>query len=140
MSKGINWQIFFASRTKKFRIDIYKENARTNPIQLLAGETPFVTNEDASDNFSARSVRRAVPYPSAPRLNGRVPIRSAVRFSWKTSSRLTTSTARSRCGISRPRAVHIWSGKDSSLARYIAKNIRTCRRTSTFRSSPCSKP
>lgn len=51
MSKGINWQIFFASRTKKFRIDIYKENARTNPIQLLAGETPFVTNEDASDNF-----------------------------------------------------------------------------------------
>lgn len=53
MSKGVNWQIFFASRTQKFRIDIYKENARTNPIQLLGGETPFVTNEDASDNFFA---------------------------------------------------------------------------------------
>ena len=54
MSKAIKWQIPFASLSGTlYRLDIYAEGYTGNPIQLTAGETPFVTDEDSSEDFFA---------------------------------------------------------------------------------------
>ena len=53
MAKNIRWQIPFVSlQGIHYRVDIYDEGEFT-PVQLTAGPTPFVTNEDASDDFFA---------------------------------------------------------------------------------------
>ena len=50
-TKTVRWQIPFVSRNgTKYRIDIYDEGTHT-PVQLTGGTTPFVTNEDSSDDF-----------------------------------------------------------------------------------------
>ena len=53
MSKAVKWQIPFVSTIEKtkYRIDIYAEGYSGNPIQLLGGPTPFVTEENKSDDF-----------------------------------------------------------------------------------------
>ena len=54
MSKAIRWQVPFASISgTKYRVDIYDEQDGTwsGITQLLAGETPFVTDEDSSEDF-----------------------------------------------------------------------------------------
>lgn len=49
--KNIRWQIPFVSlQGVHYRVDIYDEGTFT-PVQLTAGPTPFVTDEDASDDF-----------------------------------------------------------------------------------------
>ena len=58
MSKAIKWQIPFASLSGTlYRLDIYAEADgtwdTTSPIQLTAGESPFVTEEDSSEDFFA---------------------------------------------------------------------------------------
>ena len=54
MSKAIKWQIPFASLSGTlYRLDIYAEGYTGDPIQLTAGETPFVTDEDSSEDFFA---------------------------------------------------------------------------------------
>ena len=54
MSKAIKWQIPFASLSGTlYRIDIYAEGYSGDPIQLTAGESPFVTEEDSSEDFFA---------------------------------------------------------------------------------------
>ena len=54
MSKAIKWQIPFASLSGTlYRLDIYAEGYSGDPIQLTAGETPFVTDEDSSEDFFA---------------------------------------------------------------------------------------
>lgn len=51
MAKNIRWQIPFVSlQGIHYRVDIYDEGTFT-PVELTAGPTPFVTNEDASDDF-----------------------------------------------------------------------------------------
>ena len=51
MAKNIRWQIPFESiQGVQYRVDIYDEGEFT-PVELTAGPTPFVTNEDASDDF-----------------------------------------------------------------------------------------
>ena len=54
MSKAIKWHIPFASLSGTlYRIDIYAEGYSGDPIQLTAGESPFVTEEDSSEDFFA---------------------------------------------------------------------------------------
>lgn len=51
MAKNIRWQIPFVSLSGiYYRVDIYDEGTFT-PVELTAGPTPFVTDEDASDDF-----------------------------------------------------------------------------------------
>ena len=51
MAKTIRWKIPFVSLSgTQYRVDIYDEGTFT-PVQLTAGETPFVTDEDNSDDF-----------------------------------------------------------------------------------------
>ena len=51
MAKNIRWQIPFVSiQGVHYQVDIYDEGTFT-PVQLTAGPTPFVTDEDASDDF-----------------------------------------------------------------------------------------
>jgi len=53
MEKNIRWQIPFVSiQGVHYRVDIYDEGTFT-PVQLTAGQTPFVTSEDSSDDFFA---------------------------------------------------------------------------------------
>ena len=53
MAKTIRWQIPFVSLSgTQYRVDIYDEGTFT-PVQLTAGPTPFVTDEDNSDDFFA---------------------------------------------------------------------------------------
>ena len=52
MSKQVRWQVPFVSRLgTSYRVDIYDEDYTDTPVQLTAGSTPFVTDEDASDDF-----------------------------------------------------------------------------------------
>ena len=46
--KKIHWKIFFASAIdkKKYRVDIYQEGYTGSPVTLLAGSSPFNTEED----------------------------------------------------------------------------------------------
>ena len=59
MSKAIRWQVFFkeakpeSANPKQYRVDIYDEGYTGTPVQLLAGETPFITEEDSSEDFFA---------------------------------------------------------------------------------------
>ena len=56
MSKAVRWQVKFASISgTKYSVDIYDEQDGTwsGITQLLAGETPFVTEEDSSEDFFA---------------------------------------------------------------------------------------
>lgn len=53
MAKNIRWQIPFVSlQGIHYRVDIYDEGTFT-PVQLTAGPTPFVTDEDNSEDFFA---------------------------------------------------------------------------------------
>ena len=52
MSKQVRWQVPFAAHDgTRYRVDIYDEGYTGNPVVLTAGETPFVTTEDDSDDF-----------------------------------------------------------------------------------------
>lgn len=54
MSKQVRWQVPFVSRLgTAYRVDIYDEGYNGTPVQLTAGPTPFVTDEDASDDYFA---------------------------------------------------------------------------------------
>ena len=57
MSKAIKWQIAFQtndpSSPTSYRIDIYAEGYTGNPIQLMAGPQPFITDENDDKNFFA---------------------------------------------------------------------------------------
>ena len=56
MSKAIRWQVPFASISgTQYRVDIYDEDDGTwsGVTTLQAGETPFVTSEDDSDDYFA---------------------------------------------------------------------------------------
>lgn len=48
MAKKIHWQIPFASAIdkKQYRVDIYQEGYTGSPVTLLAGSSPFNTEED----------------------------------------------------------------------------------------------
>lgn len=53
MAKTVRWQVPFVSiGGTQYRVDIYDEGEYT-PVQLVAGETPFTTDEDGSDDFFA---------------------------------------------------------------------------------------
>lgn len=55
MAKAIKWQIPFATNDPtnptQYRIDIYAEGYTGQPIQLLGGPQPFVTEEDKNTDF-----------------------------------------------------------------------------------------
>lgn len=54
MSKAVRWQMPFASLSgQKYRVDIYDEQdgSWSGITQLLAGDSPFTTDEDSSDDF-----------------------------------------------------------------------------------------
>lgn len=54
MSKAVRWQVPFAAQDgTKYRVDIYDEGYTGSPVELTAGETPFTTDEDDSDDFFA---------------------------------------------------------------------------------------
>ena len=54
MSKAVRWQVPFAAHDgTRYRVDIYDEGYTGNPVVLTAGETPFTTDEDDSDDFFA---------------------------------------------------------------------------------------
>ena len=54
MSKQVRWQVPFVSRLgTAYRVDIYDEGYTGTPVQLTAGPTPFVTDEDASEDYFA---------------------------------------------------------------------------------------
>ena len=54
MSKQVRWQVPFAAQDgTQYRVDIYDEGYTGSPVQLTAGETPFTTDEDDSDDFFA---------------------------------------------------------------------------------------
>lgn len=54
MSKAVRWQVPFSAQDgTKYRVDIYDEGYTGSPVQLTAGETPFTTDEDDSDDFFA---------------------------------------------------------------------------------------
>lgn len=58
MSKAVRWTIPFESLGgTNYRIDIYDEGYAGNPVQLLGGPHPLVTDENNSDDFftSART-------------------------------------------------------------------------------------
>lgn len=54
MSKQVRWQVPFAAQDgTQYRVDIYDDGYTGSPVQLTAGETPFTTDEDDSDDFFA---------------------------------------------------------------------------------------
>ena len=54
MAKQIRWRVPFASVSgTQYEVEIYDENWTGSPVVLTAGATPFVTDEDASDDFFA---------------------------------------------------------------------------------------
>ena len=56
MSKQVRWQVPFVSRLgTAYRVDIYDEDDGTwsGITQLMAGDTPFVTEEDSNEDFFA---------------------------------------------------------------------------------------
>lgn len=54
MSKAVRWQVPFAAQDgTQYRVDIYDEGYTGSPVELTAGETPFTTDEDDSDDFFA---------------------------------------------------------------------------------------
>ena len=54
MSKQVRWQVPFVSRLgTAYRVDIYDDGYTGTPVQLTAGPTPFVTDEDASEDYFA---------------------------------------------------------------------------------------
>ncbi len=54
MSKQVRWQVPFADiNGNRYRVDIYDEGYSGNPVVLKAGDTPFTTKEDDSDDFFA---------------------------------------------------------------------------------------
>ena len=67
MAKAIKWQIPFASLSGTlYRLDIYAEGYSGDPIQLTAGESPFVTEEDSSEDSSLLSAPRPAAFRFAP--------------------------------------------------------------------------
>lgn len=54
MAKQVRWRVPFASvNGTQYKVEIYDENWTGSPVVLTAGATPFVTDEDASDDFFA---------------------------------------------------------------------------------------
>ena len=54
MAKQVRWRVPFASVSgTQYEVEIYDENWTGSPVVLTAGATPFVTDEDASDDFFA---------------------------------------------------------------------------------------
>ena len=55
MSKAVRWQVPFVSVSgTKYRVDIYDDTGSWSGVtQLLPGDQPFVTDEDASDDYFA---------------------------------------------------------------------------------------
>lgn len=54
MAKQVRWRVPFASvNGTQYEVEIYDENWTGSPVVLTAGATPFVTDEDASDDFFA---------------------------------------------------------------------------------------
>ena len=54
MAKQVRWCVPFASvNGTQYEVEIYDENWTGSPVVLTAGATPFVTDEDASDDFFA---------------------------------------------------------------------------------------
>ncbi|MBQ6764047.1 MAG: hypothetical protein IJP45_02555 [Paludibacteraceae bacterium] len=54
MSKAVRWQVPFASiGGTQYRVDIYDEGYTGDPVTLLAGAEPFVTDEDDDEDFFA---------------------------------------------------------------------------------------
>lgn len=55
MSKAVRWQVPFVSiNGTHYRVDIYDDTGSWSGVtRLLAGEQPFVTDEDASDDYFA---------------------------------------------------------------------------------------
>ena len=54
MAKQIRWRVPFASVSGTlYEVEIYDEGWTGSPVVLTAGATPFVTDEDASDDFFA---------------------------------------------------------------------------------------
>lgn len=54
MSKQVRWQVPFADiYNTRYRVDIYDEGYTGAPVILQAGETPFTTDEDDSDDLFA---------------------------------------------------------------------------------------
>lgn len=52
MSKAVRWQVPFAAHDgTQYRVDIYDEGYSGDPVTLTAGATPFVTDENDSDDF-----------------------------------------------------------------------------------------
>ena len=52
MAKAVKWQIPFTSvEGTQYRLDIYAEGYTGSPIQLLAGDTPFVSDEDSNGDY-----------------------------------------------------------------------------------------
>ena len=54
MAKQVRWRVPFASvNGTQYEVEIYDKNWTGSPVVLTAGATPFVTDEDASDDFFA---------------------------------------------------------------------------------------
>ena len=54
MSKQVRWQVPFVSRLgTAYRVDIYDEGYTGSPVQLIGGTSPFVTDENDSDDYFA---------------------------------------------------------------------------------------
>ena len=54
MSKAVRWQVPFVSlQGIHYRVDIYDEGYTGTPVQLYAGPTPFVTDEESSEDYFA---------------------------------------------------------------------------------------
>ena len=54
MAKAVRWRVPFVSLSgTKYEIEIYDEGYTGEAVTLQAGETPFVTDEDATDDFFA---------------------------------------------------------------------------------------
>jgi hypothetical protein len=54
MAKAVRWRVPFVSLSgTRYEIEIYDEGYTGEAVTLQAGETPFVTDEDATDDFFA---------------------------------------------------------------------------------------
>ena len=92
MAKNIRWQIPFVSiQGVHYRVDIYDEQdgSWSGITELQAGEKPFVTNEDASEDFSIPSE----PKPARCKFARCCPVRPTNISPWTTCSLRTTSLA-----------------------------------------------
>ena len=58
MSKAIRWKVPFVSISgTHYEVDIYDEGYSGTPVQLMAGETPFTTDENDDKDFFSSGTR-----------------------------------------------------------------------------------